>query len=61
MVGASGLTERFAKAATTAGGKSPIFYKEEVIGFRLQVRDNGRKARATRFSGSCRSSRVERA
>jgi hypothetical protein len=36
------LTERFAKA-TTEGRKSPIFYDDEVIGFGLQVRDNGRK------------------
>ena len=37
------LTERFAKSATTEGRKSPIFYDDEVIGFGLQVRDNGRK------------------
>lgn len=37
------LTERFAKAARTDGRKSPIFYDDEVIGFGLQVRDNGRK------------------
>lgn len=37
------LTERFAKAATTDGRKSPIFYDEEVIGFGLQVRDIRRK------------------
>ena len=37
------LTERFAKSATAEGRKSPIFYDDEVIGFGLQVRDNGRK------------------
>jgi hypothetical protein len=37
------LTERFAKGATTEGRRSPIFYDDEVIGFGLQVRDNGRK------------------
>lgn len=37
------LTERFAKAARADGRKSPIFYDDEVIGFGLQVRDNGRK------------------
>src|SRR5215207_9919517 len=36
------LTERFAKSVMTEGRKSPIFY-DEVIGFGLQVRDNGRK------------------
>lgn len=34
---------RFAKSATTGGRRSPIFYDDEVIGFGLQVRDNGRK------------------
>ena len=43
MVGRVNLTERFAKAACSDGRKSPIFYDEEVIGFGLQVRDNGRK------------------
>jgi len=37
------LTERFAKSATTEGRRSPIFYDDEVIGFGLQVRRNGRK------------------
>ena len=37
------LTERFAKSATPEGRKSPIFYDDEVIGFGLQVRSNGRK------------------
>jgi hypothetical protein len=37
------LAVRFAKAATADGRKSPIFYDDEVIGFGLQVRDNGRK------------------
>ena len=37
------LTERFAKSATTEGQRSPTFYDDEVIGFGLQVRDNGRK------------------
>lgn len=37
------ITERFAKAAYSDGRKSPIFYNDEVIGFGLQVRDNGRK------------------
>ena len=37
------LTERFAKIATMEGRKSPIYYDDEVIGFGLQVRDNGRK------------------
>jgi len=43
MAGRVALTERFAKAATTEGRRSPIFYDDEVIGFGLQVRDNGRK------------------
>lgn len=43
MSGRVALTERFAKGATTEGRKSPIFYDDEVIGFGLQVRDNGRK------------------
>jgi hypothetical protein len=43
MSGRVALTERFAKAATTEGRKSPIFYDDEVIGFGLQVRDSGRK------------------
>lgn len=37
------LTERSTKAATAEGRRSPIFYDDEVIGFGLQVRDNGRK------------------
>jgi hypothetical protein len=37
------LTERFAKSAAVEGRKSPIFYDDEVIGFGVQVRDNGRK------------------
>ena len=37
------MTERFAKAARADGRKSPIFYNDEVIGFGLQPRDNGRK------------------
>ena len=36
--------KRFAKAATTEGRESPIFYDEEVIGFGFQDRDTGRKA-----------------
>lgn len=43
MAGRVSLTERFAKAAWANGRKSPIFYDGEVIGFGLQVRDNGRK------------------
>jgi hypothetical protein len=43
MSGRVALTERFAKGASTARRKSPIFYDDEVIGFGLQVRDNGRK------------------
>jgi hypothetical protein len=42
MGGRVNLTERFAQAATSEGRKSPIFYDDEVIGFGLQVRDNGR-------------------
>jgi hypothetical protein len=44
MSGRVALTERFAKSATTEGRRSPIFYDDEVIGFRLKVRDHGRKA-----------------
>ena len=43
MAGRVNLTERYAKAARADGRKSPIFYDDEVIGFGLQVRDNGRK------------------
>ena len=43
MSGRVSLTERFAKSATTEGRKSPISIDDEVIGFGLQVRDNGRK------------------
>ena len=43
MSGRVALTERFAKSATTEGRRWPIFYDDEVIGFGLQVRDNGRK------------------
>jgi hypothetical protein len=50
------LTERFARSATTGGRKSPIFYDDEVIGFGLQVRDNGRKTLTLdyTFEGRCR-------
>jgi hypothetical protein len=44
MGGRVNLTERFAKAARADGRKSRIFYDDGVIGFGLQVRDNGRKA-----------------
>jgi hypothetical protein len=43
MSGRVALTERFAKAATTEGRKSPILYDDAVIGFGFQVRDDGRK------------------
>ena len=43
MSGRVALTERFAKSADAGGRKSPIFYDDEVIGFGLQVRDNGEK------------------
>lgn len=43
MGGRVKLTERFARAARAEGRKSPIFYDDEVIGFGLQVRHNGRK------------------
>jgi hypothetical protein len=43
MSGRVALTERSAKSAETGGRRSPIYYDEEVIGFGLQVRDNGRK------------------
>jgi hypothetical protein len=43
MSGRVALTERFAKSASTERRKSPIFFDDEVIGFGLQVRDNGRK------------------
>jgi hypothetical protein len=37
------LTDRFVKSATTGGRKSPIFMDDEVIGFGVQVRENGRR------------------
>ena len=47
MVRASGmrksLTERFVKSARAGERASPIFMDEEVIGFGVQVRQNGRK------------------
>jgi integrase len=38
------LNEKFVKAAATGGRRSPIFMDQDVIGFGLQVRANGRKA-----------------
>jgi integrase len=38
------LTERFAKAAVAGHRRSPIFMDDEVVGFGLQVRGNGRKS-----------------
>lgn len=38
------LTDRFVKSATTGGRKSPIFMDDEVIGFGVQVRKNGRRS-----------------
>jgi hypothetical protein len=38
------LNEKFVKAASAGGKRSPIFMDQEVIGFGLQVRSNGRKA-----------------
>ena len=38
------LTDRFAKSATTGGRNSSIFMDDEVIGFGVQVRENGRKS-----------------
>ncbi len=43
MNGRVALTERFARSAEAGGRKSPIFYDDEVIGFWLQVRVNGRR------------------
>jgi hypothetical protein len=43
------LTGRLAKSATTKARKSPIFNDDEVIGFGLQVGDNGRKNLHTRL------------
>jgi hypothetical protein len=43
MSGRVALSERFARSAEAGGRKSPIFYDHEVIGFGLQVRDNGRE------------------
>lgn len=37
------LTERFVRSATAGDRPSPIFMDDEVIGFGLQVRQNGRK------------------
>lgn len=37
------LTERFVKSATAGDRSSPIFIDDQVIGFGLQVRQNGRK------------------
>jgi hypothetical protein len=55
MSGRVALTERFAKNATTEGRKSPIFYDDEVIGFGLQVWDNGRSSRPMKpyWAGTC--------
>lgn len=38
------LNEKFVKAASAGAKRSPIFMDQEVIGFGLQVRSNGRKA-----------------
>lgn len=38
------LTERFARTAATGGRCAPIFMDDQVIGFGLQVRQNGRKS-----------------
>jgi Arm DNA-binding domain len=38
------LTDRFVKSATTNGRNAPIFMDDEVIGFGVQVRGNGRKS-----------------
>jgi hypothetical protein len=37
------LTERFVKSVTAGNRASPIFMDDEVIGFGVQVRQNGRK------------------
>lgn len=38
------LVDRFVKAATIGGRRSPIFMDDEVIGFGVQVRETGRKS-----------------
>jgi len=37
------LTERFVKSVTAGSRASPIFMDDEVIGFGVHVRENGRK------------------
>jgi hypothetical protein len=38
------LTERFVKTLNSEEGRSPIFRDDELIGFGVQVRPNGRKS-----------------
>jgi hypothetical protein len=37
------LTERFVRGRKAEGGRSPIFRDDELVGFGVQIRPNGRK------------------